>query len=87
MTVVCSVETEASVTGIIIGKLAANINLTIVLVVVAIPEGLPLTIQIAIAFSVIRMHRDWNIIVRKQAALENIAEVEELIVGKTSVLT
>jgi len=87
MTVVCATETTESVTAIVIGKLASNINLTIVLIVVAIPEGLPLTIQIAIAFSVIRMHKEWNIIVRKQDALEKIAEVEELLVGKTSVLT
>jgi len=49
--------------------------LFVVLVVVAIPEGLPLTIQISLAFSVMRMFNRDNILLKKQDALEKIAEI------------
>lgn len=57
------------------------------LVVVAIPEGLPLTIQISLAFSVMRMYKKDKILLRKQDALEKIAEANEFLIGKSNVLT
>ena len=72
---------------LIFRDLSKNVNLVVVLIVVAIPEGLPLTIQIALVFSVLRMHKRDRILVRKQDALEKIAEVEELLIGKTAIIT
>ena len=46
-----------SIGGKLVEMLPETINLFVVLVVVAIPEGLPLTIQISLAFSVMRMYR------------------------------
>lgn len=59
--------------ALLVAKLPHNINLFVVLVVVAIPEGLPLTIQISLAFSVMRMYRNDRILLRKQDALEKMA--------------
>jgi Ca2+-transporting ATPase len=76
-----------SVGGLIVEKIPENINLFVVLVVVAIPEGLPLTIQISLAFSVMRMFRQDRILLRKQDALEKIAAANEFIIGKSNILT
>jgi len=46
-----------------LSELPKIINLIVVLVVVAIPEGLPLTIGISLAFSVIRMYSNDKILV------------------------
>lgn len=62
-------------------------NVVIVYIVVAIPEGLPLTIGISLAFSVMRMYKRDHILVRKHDAPEKIAEVEEFLVGKTATIT
>jgi len=48
---------DTSTAGILIEALPKTVNLIVVLVVVAIPEGLPLTIQISLAFSVMRMFK------------------------------
>lgn len=61
--------------ALIFRDLPQSINLFVVLVVVAIPEGLPLTIQISLAFSVMRMYSSDNILLKKQDALEKIAEI------------
>jgi magnesium-transporting ATPase (P-type) len=63
-----------STAGILIEALPKTVNLIVVLVVVAIPEGLPLTIQISLAFSVMRMFKKDSILLRKQESLERIAE-------------
>ncbi len=46
-----------------LSELPKIINLIVVLVFVAIPEGLPLTIGISLAFSVIRMYSNDKILV------------------------
>jgi Ca2+-transporting ATPase len=74
-------------TGILFAELPKCVNLIVVLVVVAIPEGLPLTIQISLAFSVMRMYKQDGILLRKQDSLEKIAQANEMMIGKTNVLT
>jgi len=58
----------------------------VVLVVVSVPEGLPLTIGVALAFSVMKMHRD-KILVRKLDAPEKMGGVDEICCGKTGTIT
>jgi len=82
-----SAAEELSVTGRLFKALPETVNLFVVLVVVAIPEGLPLTIQISLAFSVMRMYRKDRILLRRQDALEKIAEANEFLIGKSNVLT
>lgn len=74
------------IAGILTKKLTGHINLIVVLVVVSIPEGLPLTIGVSLAFTVMRMYSE-NILVRKLDAPEKMGSVEEILVGKTSTIT
>jgi len=73
--------------AILFHKLPQHLNLVVVLIVVAIPEGLPLTVGISLAFSVMKMFKDDRILVRKLDAPEKMAGCEELLVGKTATLT
>jgi len=74
------------VANVLFSKLTGHINLIVVLVVVSIPEGLPLTIGVSLAFTVMRMYSE-NILVRKLDAPEKMGAVEEILVGKTSTIT
>lgn len=53
---------------------------------VAVPEGLPLAISIAMAFSVDTMKKD-NLLVKKLEAPENLGYIREICTGKTATLT
>jgi magnesium-transporting ATPase (P-type) len=53
---------------------------------VAIPEGLPLTVGVSLAFSVKKMFND-GILVRKLDAPERLAGCEEILCGKTATIT
>lgn len=58
----------------------------VAIVIVAIPEGLPLAVSISMAFSVDTMKKD-NLLVKKMAACENLGYVKEILTGKTATLT
>ena len=60
-------KTSADAPGIlniVLSKLTNQINFIVVLIVVSIPEGLPLTIGVSLAFSVGKMYQD-KLLVRK----------------------
>lgn len=63
------IEDNKGVTSVLVSKLPQHINLVVVLIVVAVPEGLPMTIGISLAFSVMRMFKE-RILVRKLEAPE-----------------
>ena len=69
-----------------IKALVDYITLTITVVIVAAPEGLPLTVAIALAYSVGRM-KDDKILVRTLNSPEKMGSVEEICTGKTATLT
>jgi Ca2+-transporting ATPase len=71
----------------ITSNLPKTINLIVVLIIVAIPEGLPLTIGVSLAFSVIRMYSYDKILVKNLQAPESMGEVEEICCGKTGTIT
>ena len=58
----------------------------IAIVIVAVPEGLPLAISISMAFSVDTMKAD-NLLVKKLEAPENLGYIREICTGKTATLT
>ena len=62
------------------------LTLTITIVIVAVPEGLPMTIGISLAYSVMRM-KDDAILVRNLNSPEVMGQVEEICTGKTATLT
>jgi len=62
------------------------VTLCICVVIVAVPEGLPLTVAISLAYSVMRM-KDDDILVKNLNSPEVMGSVEEICTGKTSTLT
>jgi Ca2+-transporting ATPase len=79
-------ENAKSATAIIFSRIPQHVNLVVVLIVVAIPEGLPLTVGVSLAFSVMKMYHD-GILVRKLDAPEKMGGCEEICCGKTATLT
>jgi magnesium-transporting ATPase (P-type) len=55
-------------------------------VIVSVPEGLPLAVSIAMAFSVDYMKKD-NLLVKKMASVETMGKISEICTGKTATLT
>lgn len=58
----------------------------IVLIVVAIPDGLPVTIGVSLAFSVNKMFKE-KILVKNLEAPERMGGIQEICCGKTGTLT
>jgi Ca2+-transporting ATPase len=65
---------------------AKAFTITLTIIIVCIPEGLPLTIAISLAFSVQRMQKD-HVLVRNLNSPEVMGSVEEICTGKTGTLT
>jgi Ca2+-transporting ATPase len=70
----------------IIRDIAECFTLAIVMVMVSVPEGLPLAIVMSLAYSVMKM-KDDGILVRDLNAPEKMGRVTEVCTGKTSTLT
>jgi Ca2+-transporting ATPase len=80
-------EAKANPIGsIILAKISKIVVFIVVILVVCIPEGLPMTIEVALAFSVNRMFKD-KILVRNLSAPEYMGSVEEICCGKTGTIT
>lgn len=62
-------------------------NMLVVLFVVVVPEGLPLTIGVSLAYTTGRMYSEDRILVKQLDAPEKMGEVNEILVGKTSTIT
>jgi magnesium-transporting ATPase (P-type) len=61
-------------------------TISIAVIVVAVPEGLPLTITLSLAYSVMRMKKD-GILVRNLDSPEVMGRVDEIVTGKTGTMT
>ena len=70
----------------LVKRIVGFLNIAVVLIVVSVPEGLPLTIGVSLAFSVMVMYQK-KILVRKLDAPEKLGGVEEIVCGKTATLT
>ena len=73
-------------TGADLGKLLNYVLIAITVVVLAIPEGLPLSVTLSLAFSVKRMLKDQNL-VRKMQACETMGGANNICSDKTGTLT
>ena len=62
------------------------IIIAITVIVVAVPEGLPLAVTISLAFSVMKMKKENNL-VRKLEASETMGGASEICTDKTGTLT
>jgi P-type E1-E2 ATPase len=72
---------------VLITKSMKLINLIVVLFVVILPEGLPLTVGVSLAFTTSRMFKKDRILVRNLEAPEVMGSVNEVLVGKTNTIT
>lgn len=67
-------------------KIGEFFTVSIAVIVVAVPEGLPLTITLSLAYSVMRMKND-GILVRNLDSPEVMGRVDEIVTGKTGTMT
>ena len=73
-------------TKFLISKLLSALTLAISVVVVAVPEGLPMMITVVLSSNMKRMMRD-NVIVRKPVGIETSGNINLLFTDKTGTLT
>lgn len=78
---------DESGAGTMVAKIMETLTLGLILIIVSIPEGLPMVITISLAFSVDRMLEKDNVLIKDIAAPETLGEVTEIICGKTGTLT
>lgn len=67
-------------------KLVKYIIIAITVIVVAVPEGLPLAVTMSLAFSVMKMKEEQNL-VRKLHASETMGGADQICTDKTGTLT
>jgi P-type E1-E2 ATPase len=69
-----------------LNSLVSFLIVSITVIVVAVPEGLPLAVTISLAFSVMKMKKENNL-VRKLEASETMGGASEICTDKTGTLT
>jgi len=69
-----------------LGSIVSYLIVAITVIVVAVPEGLPLAVTISLAFSVMKMKKENNL-VRKLEASETMGGASEICTDKTGTLT
>eukprot|EP01062_Namystynia_karyoxenos_P005804 TRINITY_DN11_c1_g1_i4.p1 TRINITY_DN11_c1_g1~~TRINITY_DN11_c1_g1_i4.p1 ORF type:complete len:1079 (+),score=476.12 TRINITY_DN11_c1_g1_i4:133-3237(+) len=77
---------EELLTLALLGKCVNSLTVAVTIVVVAVPEGLPLSVTIALAYSMKRMMDDNNL-VRHLAACETMGGATQICSDKTGTLT
>lgn len=73
-------------TGYTLGQLVDVFITGITVIVIAVPEGLPLAVTLAFAFSVMKMKKENNL-VRKLQSSETMGGANEICTDKTGTLT
>ena len=68
-------------------KLVDNITIALIMLIVAVPEGLPLTVEISIAHSVLQMSKYDNVLVRDLESVQHVGLLTDLCLGKTGTMT
>ena len=64
-----------------------SIVVSLILLIVAIPEGLPMTVAVSLAYSVLVMDDSDHVLVRDLESVEQVGLVNELVLGKTGTMT
>lgn len=68
-------------------KLVDNIVIALIILIVAIPEGLPMTVAVSLAHSVLMMNKYNDVLVRDLDAVEDVGMINDLCLGKTGTMT
>ena len=71
---------------IILNHLIYALTLTVTIIIVAVPEGLPMMITLVLSSNMKRMLKD-NVLVRKPTGIETSGNIEYLLTDKTGTLT
>lgn len=71
----------------ILKKFVDNLTLALIILIVAIPEGIPMTVGVSLAYSVLYMYDNDHLLVRDLTAVETLGLVDELVMGKTGTMT
>lgn len=81
------VGTSESAFATFVAELLKMVNFLVILAIASIPEGLPLVIQLSLAFSIMTMYEQDHVLVKDLEAPETMGQIEEILVGKTGTLT
>ena len=84
--ITCLMKGTPLLTDDTLSELVNYLILSITIIVVAVPEGLPLAVTISLAFSVMKMKEENNL-VRKLEASETMGGANEICTDKTGTLT
>jgi P-type E1-E2 ATPase len=80
------VESKPLIDGTTFKKGLEYFTIAVAVVIVAVPEGMPLAVSLSMAFSIDTMKRD-NLLVKRIEAVETTGTVSEICTGKTATLT
>lgn len=69
-----------------LSQLINNLQITIAILIVCVPEGLPLAVTMAMAFSVDKLINE-NLLIKNLEALEISGSILDIMTGKTATLT
>ena len=72
---------------VFVDKLLDCFIIALIMLIVAIPEGLPMTVAVSLAYSVLQMSDDDNILVRDLTSVETVGQITDLCLGKTGTMT
>ncbi len=68
-------------------KFTDNLTLALIILIVAIPEGIPMTVGVSLAYSVLYMFEKDHLLVRDLTSIETLGLVDEICMGKTGTMT
>ena len=71
----------------LIKEIVRFLIVTIIIIIVAIPEGLPMAVTIYMAYSVGKIKEEQNCLVRRIDASETLGGVDQICTNKTGILT
>lgn len=73
-------------TGLILNYICTDVAIAITIIIVAVPEGLPLTIALSLAYSTTRMIKD-GVLIKNLNSPEIMGQTDEICTGKTTTMT
>lgn len=59
----------------------------LIMLIVAVPEGLDMTMDVSLAYSVLQMSAEDNVLVRDLESVEKVGQITDLVLGKTGTMT
>lgn len=80
------IQGQAIISDDALTTLIENFEVCVAILIVCVPEGLPLAVSVAMAFSTDRL-KDDNLLIKNLDALEVCGMLSDVITGKTGVLT